>query len=50
MNNQSHSKQDSLHTNLDLKIKNNEKYIEIKSPIDDSVLGAVPAFTKEEVD
>lgn len=50
MNNQSESKQDSLHTNLDIKIKNNEKYIEIKSPIDGSVLGSVPAYSKDEVD
>jgi glyceraldehyde-3-phosphate dehydrogenase (NADP+) len=50
MKNQSESKQDSLHTNLDIKIKNNEKYIEIKSPVDGLVLGTVPAYTTKEVD
>jgi glyceraldehyde-3-phosphate dehydrogenase (NADP+) len=42
-------KQDSLQENLDLEIKNNEKYIEIISPIGGSVLGTVPAYSKEEV-
>lgn len=50
MNNHNESQQDSLHTNLDIRIKNNEKYIEIKSPIDGLVLGTVPAYSKEEVD
>jgi glyceraldehyde-3-phosphate dehydrogenase (NADP+) len=50
MNAEKEIKKDSLHENLDIEIKNNEKYIEIISPIGGSILGTVPAYSKEEVD